>query len=123
MSALTKFRANLSALRAGGAITPAPTPEEAAWWREASKPERRRSLRLWIPYYTGMFVLTQALRHPAAFFGGKWMFEVPLGLTVATASALLYWRLISRTHFRLKLQSKRLRDAVLAEDGGTHSPA
>ena len=93
-----------------------PTPDERAWWREASKPDRRRTFRLWIPWFSGLFILPYLLRHPAAFFAGRWMLVVPLGLAAGFVGGMLNWVSTSRGLFRQRLRGKRVRDALLAED-------
>ena len=103
-------------------ITPAetggapPTPAELAWWREASKPERRRTLLLWIPWYTGLFTIPRLIRHPERFFAGEWMRDVLIGLGVGIVAGLLTWRLGSQKRFELRLAAKRIRDALIADN-------
>jgi hypothetical protein len=103
---------------------PPPSPEERAWWREASKPDRRRTFLLWIPWFSGLFILPNLLRHPATFFAGRWMIIIPTGLAAGVVAGVLNWLATSRGLFRQRLSGKRVRDALLASvDGGEAPPA
>ncbi len=92
-----------------------PTPEELAWWRQTSKPERRRTLLLWVPWYAGLLVIPRIIRHPGPFFAHEWIRYVPLGLLFGFGMGMLMWRITSAKRFELRLAAKRIREALVAE--------
>ena len=94
------------------AITP--TADERLWWREASKPERRRILSIWTPWYLAAIILPVIVRDPTAFFGGKWKHVVPTTIIVAVIGGIVIWRASSPSLLRKHLVGKRIRDALLA---------
>ncbi len=94
---------------------PPATPAEREWWREASKPHRRRMYKVMIPVFAGMPIFESLLRSPAAFFAGKWMTVVPLGVGSAVVCGLLSWYMMSGPLLRAQLPGKRIRDALVAE--------
>lgn len=106
---LTVWRAKLNA------SMPVPTAADKLWWKEASKPSRRRHLATWIPWFGGMFLGETVFRHWADFRHGGWMTDVPLAMAVATVSALACWWWMSRIELRSRIPGKRVRDAMLAE--------
>jgi hypothetical protein len=107
------------------APTPAitPTAEELVWWREASKPERRRIFYVWMPWYLGAMTLPAIIHDPAGFFGGKWKHVVPLTILAGLIAASLLWKTTSPGLLRRHLAGKRMRDALLASgDRPTDAP-
>jgi hypothetical protein len=89
------------------------TPGELAWWREASRVERRRTLLFWAPWIGGLVLLPSMLRDPARFFAGAWMYKVPLALVAGLVGSWVNWRLTSPRLFQVRLAAKRVRDALL----------
>lgn len=89
------------------------TPAELAWWREASKRERRRTFLFWAPWIAGLVLLPSVLRDPASFFAGAWMYKLPLALVGGFIGAWCNWRLTFPRLFQTRLAAKRVRDALL----------
>ena len=90
-----------------------PTEAEHTWWRDASKVERRRYFAMWIPWITGLVMMPEVIKNPHAFFGGRWMWEVPLGISAGFFGAVVGWRLVSPSLLKARLAGKRIRDALL----------
>ena len=89
------------------------TPAELAWWCEASKRERRRTLLFWAPWIGGLVLLPSLLRDPTRFFAGAWMYKLPLAIVAGAIGAWANWRFTSPLLFQVRLAAKRVRDALL----------
>jgi hypothetical protein len=106
--------------QSAGASAITPTPDEQVWWREASKPERRRIFSIWMPWYMGAITLPVMVHDPSAFFGGgKWKYLVPLAIVSGLIAATLLWKTSSPGLLRRSLVGKRMRDALLASADST----
>ena len=99
-----------------------PTEADLEWWRDASKPERRRYLALWIPWIAGIVIIPSAIKNPHAFFGGRWLLLIPLGIACGIVGAVTGWRLLSPSLLKARLTGKRIRDALL-ESGSQAGPS
>lgn len=110
-----KRRAPLELVNRDGDGGDEPTAAERAWWREASRPERRRYFLRMVPWMAGSIIIPAAIRNPRDFAGGRWLFLVPLGVFGGFITGLACWHFVSPSVFQLRLGAKRIRDALLEE--------
>ena len=99
----------------GSAEPPAfrPTASELAWWADARRPFRRRSMGISAALLSALVVTPLAVNGTAGLVAGSWMIGVPFYAAFVAGASWLSWLLEERWLRPRLIVGRRIRDELL----------